>query len=123
MPTQRLLQSLRQARALALGVLAWFVLSLGVAIASPVVQPQALTLVCSAAGAVKLVAGNDDGTAVASHHTLDCVLCLALGAPPAHAAGLQTRLLAPSQAPALQRVAFVAWRTAAPLPARGPPSV
>ncbi len=123
MPLRQPLQSLRQARALAFGVLAWFVLSLGVAIASPVVRPQALTLVCSAAGAVKLVAGNDEGTAAsASHHALDCVLCLALGAPPADTIGLQTPLLAPALALAYAPAAFVPWRSAAPLPARGPPA-
>ena len=35
-------------------VLAWFLLSLGVAVASPLVNPQALELVCSGAGVMKL---------------------------------------------------------------------
>jgi hypothetical protein len=36
-------------------VLAWFLLSLGVAVAAPVVHPQAMELVCSAAGAIKVI--------------------------------------------------------------------
>ena len=122
MLTRSTLQTLRQARALAVGVLAWFALSLGVAIASPVVQPQALTLVCSAAGAVKLVAGNDDGAPVLSSHALDCVLCLALGAPPTSADHLLLHLPAVSYALAPVSTAFVARRAAAALPARGPPA-
>jgi hypothetical protein len=121
MLTRTTMQTLRQARALAVGVLAWFVLSLGAAIASPVVQPQTLTLVCSAAGVVKLVAGSDESANPASHSTLDCVLCLALGAPPVIQSSASVRThdaLAPT---ALQSAVF-AWRTAAPLPARGPPA-
>ncbi|APW41460.1 DUF2946 family protein [Rhodoferax saidenbachensis] len=115
------LQTLRNARTLALGVLAWFVLSMGVAIASPVVKPQTLTLVCSTAGAVKLVAGSDDGATPAAHQTLDCVLCLALGAPPA----VQLLVSTPVHGvvvPTPVQSAAVVWRTAAPLPARGPPA-
>lgn len=41
---------LRQARFLARLVLAWFALPLGVALASPLVQPQSLEMVCSGGG-------------------------------------------------------------------------
>ena len=47
----RPMPALRRAHRLASFVLIWFVLSLGVAVASPVVHPQAMELVCSAAGA------------------------------------------------------------------------
>jgi len=52
------LQSLRQARTLIRWMLACFVLAMGVAVAAPVVNPQALSLVCSAGGSVKLVVQN-----------------------------------------------------------------
>ncbi len=117
-----MLHALRQARTLAQGVLVWFVLAVGVAVAAPLVQPQSTTLVCSASGAVKLLTSGDAGSVVPTSHTLDCVLCLALGAPPS----AQAHALAPVHAlgyalvgiPATHR----AWRTAAPLPARGPPA-
>jgi hypothetical protein len=117
------LHTLRQARSIACWVLAWFVLSVGLAVAAPIVQPQSMALVCSAAGEVKLVTGSDDGTAPATGHLLDCVLCLALDAPPvasaqdaSHASPLAYALL---PIPA----AHIAWRTASPLPARGPPGL
>jgi hypothetical protein len=117
------MQTLRHARFLARLVLAWFVLSLGAAIASPLIQPQALELVCSAGGAMKLIVKSDDGTQKTSGHTLDCPLCATLGAPPP-AARVQAE---PPQAlahalPPLA-VAHIADRTAAPLPARGPPAL
>jgi hypothetical protein len=117
----RLLQHLRRFD-LARLVLAWFVLSIGVAIASPVVQPQSLELVCSAAGSIKLVVHADDGVHDAGTAHLDCALCLPGGAPPA----LETAPTLPAPLPlghALQPVesARIAAGTAAPPPARGPP--
>ena len=61
-------------------VLAWFALSLGVAVASPLVKPVAMELVCSSGGAAKLVVKGDDGTAQPAGHLLDCPLCAAVGA-------------------------------------------
>ena len=111
---------LRHASLLARLVLAWFALSLGVAIASPLVKPQALQLVCSAAGTVKLVPGDADAGPSAAGHLLDCPLCAPGGAPGPHAAAVP-RFLPPQPAPA----AWSAWPPAlaasAPLPARGPP--
>ena len=49
------LQTLRSLRWLARLVLAWFVLALGVAIASPLVKPQGIELVCASGGAMKLI--------------------------------------------------------------------
>ncbi|MBL0252724.1 MAG: hypothetical protein IPQ12_09165 [Polaromonas sp.] len=64
------MQTLRSAHHLARLVLVWFALSLGVAIASPVVNPQDLQMVCTGSGAMKLVVTNADGdqdTALAQH--------------------------------------------------------
>jgi hypothetical protein len=49
------MQSLRAARFLVRLVAAWFVLSMAAAIASPLVKPQAMELICSGSGAVKLL--------------------------------------------------------------------
>ena len=116
------MQPLRQARFLARLVLAWFALALGVAIASPLVKPQSIELVCSGSGAMKLLVKGDDGNAPAGGHTLDCPLCVTLDAPPPVA----TFDIAPAQplGRALQSIpaAHIAAHTAAPFPARGPPS-
>lgn len=118
MPT---LQALRQARTLAHLVLVWFVLAVGVAVAAPLVQPQSATLVCSASGAVKLLTSNDDGSAAPSSHTLDCVLCLALSAPPPARVDAFAPAHALNYTQAGLHGVHLAWRSASPLPARGPP--
>lgn len=119
MPT---LQALRQARTLAQLVLVWFVLAVGVAVAAPLVQPQSAALVCTASGAVKLLAGGDEGGVVPAHHTLDCVLCLVLSTPPPTPVVVVATAPIQRYTPAGQPAAHLAWRTASPLPARGPPA-
>lgn len=113
---------LRSATLLARLVLAWFVLSIGAAIASPVIKPQALELICSGSGAIKVLVKTDDGVKEQSAHTLECPLCVATGTPPplarsqAEPAQPLSHVLRPVPA------AHIAWLTAAPLPARGPPA-
>ncbi|MEP6721907.1 MAG: DUF2946 family protein [Variovorax sp.] len=103
-------------------VLLWFVLSLGVAVASPLVHPQAMELVCSSAGAVKVIVQTDDGAQELGASHMDCPLCVLTGAPPPAMplAGLPT--LQPL-GHAVQSIpaARIAAATAAPLPPRGPP--
>jgi hypothetical protein len=70
----------RTARQIARWVLMWFVLSLGAAVASPVLNPQASTVVCTSAGMLKLMTLGDDKVDLSSH-TLDCPLCASLAAP------------------------------------------
>ncbi len=79
------LHSLRNAHRLTRFMLVWFALFVGAAVASPLIKPEAVQLVCSAVGGVKLVqveaAGVDvDGTV--AHTALDCPACLPLIAPP-----------------------------------------
>jgi hypothetical protein len=115
------MQTLRHAHTLARLVLVWFVLSIGVAVASPLVAPKSMELVCTTAGESKLVAQGDDDTQ-ASNHLLDCPLCAATGAPPT---AVNTALTQPSpHSHALQPVeaARIASATAPPLPSRGPPT-
>jgi len=79
------LQTLRNAHHLTRLVLVWFALFVGAAVASPLVKPEAVHLVCSAIGGVKLVqadAAGADVDGVVSHTALDCPACLPLIAPP-----------------------------------------
>lgn len=105
-------------------VLLWFALSMGAAIASPLVHPQAMELVCSAMGAVKVVVKTDDGVQEMGATHMDCPLCVSMGAPPPVAPLLQLPQAQPLGA-ALQpiKAARLAAATAAPLPARGPPAL
>ncbi len=112
---------LRTARHLARLVLVWFALSLGAAIASPLIKPQPMELVCSGAGEMKLLIKSADGGEQASMSSLDCPLCTSLAAPPPM--GRLEVQTAPALARAVQSIpcARIAALLAAPLPARGPP--
>ena len=113
---------LRSARHLARLVLAWFALALLVAVASPLLRAEPMELVCTSVGAVKLLPADDGGPHDLLKHTLDCPLCAGLSAPPpVH----QLAAAAPVPLSHVLRpivAAHLAWLTAAPLPARGPPS-
>ncbi len=120
MPT---LHTLRNAQHLAKLVLVWFVLSMGVAIASPLVQPQSFELICSGSGAMKLLVKSDDGSAAPASHGLDCAMCIQASAPPP-TLNLSTAPPHPlAYATQALPAATIAAHTAAPPPARGPPSV
>ena len=62
-------------------VLAWFVLALGVAVASPVVQPRSMEIVCSSTGATKILVHTSTGSLELGMHGSECPLCLVSGAP------------------------------------------
>jgi hypothetical protein len=117
------MHALRRAHLLAKFVLVWFVLSIGAAIASPLVKPQAIELICSGSGAMKVLIKSDDGTVTTSSHTLDCPLCAQISAPPP--AVYSGSALSQPLAYALRSIpaAHITARTAAPLPARGPPTL
>jgi hypothetical protein len=121
MHTANMLQTLRRATTLARWVLLGFVLSLGVAIASPIVHPQATQLICSASGGMKLIVTAADGSTEVASQGMDCPLCVSIVAsPPVLKSGFEpvqplSYALLPIPA------AIIAQRTAAPPPARGPP--
>lgn len=98
-----------------------FVLSLGVAAASPLVRSQALELVCSSVGAVKMVVHTADGVQEIGAGHLDCPLCLPGGAPPQAASGRPGPTVRPLGRLVRSLEATRVARAAAPLPARGPP--
>jgi hypothetical protein len=104
-------------------VLAWLALSLGVAIASPIVNPRAMELVCSAAGAVKVVVQAADGTQDLGSTQLDCPLCMLAGPPPPWpVAAAIAHPLPLGRAVQSIPAARIAAAAAAPPPARGPPT-
>ena len=77
------MHTLRNSKLIAKLVLVWFVLFVGVAVASPLVNPEGVQLVCTTAGSVKLLQLDADGEeAQSSHHGLHCPLCLPVAAPP-----------------------------------------
>ena len=117
------MQTLRNAHLIARFVLVWFALSMGVAIASPLVKPKGMQLVCSAAGAITVQFDQSDTGAVGPQaNSLDCPMCSAVGAPPPQAT---VQVLAPM---GLRYVLHgfenqqSVRRSAAPLPPRGPPA-
>ena len=117
-----LMQQLRNTIQITRLVLVWFALSVGVAIASPMLNPAGMDMVCTGTGTMKLVLQGDDDAA-ASSLTLDCPLCASISAPPP---AINTALTQPSPlAHALQPVAsaHIAALTAPPLPSRGPPAL
>ena len=114
------LQSLRNAHHLTRLVLVWFVLFVGVAVASPLVNPEGVQLVCTTAGSVKLVQLDADGEeAQSSHHGLHCALCLPVAAPPVVSvsvpvhAGL-SHALRPSEQARLASLIGLPWQARAP---------
>lgn len=76
------MHTLRTTKALTCLLLAWFALTLGVAMASPMVAPKAIELLCSDGGSMKLVVVDKDGDVVdLGQHTLDCAMCLPASPP------------------------------------------
>lgn len=120
LPDNGSMQPLHRMTRFARFVLAWFVLSVGIAVAAPAVQPQGLQMVCSG-GAMKWVDVGDEGGTTAQP-TLDCPLCAPFHAPPA---AMPPVLAAASRAPLASADLPDPPRlfSAAPAPARGPPAI
>jgi hypothetical protein len=112
---------IRNAKRFARFVLVWFALSIGVAVASPMVQPEEMQLVCSGAGAMKVVVTGEDGAQSTISHTLDCPLCASIsGLPPLDTVTMSNAAPRTFGTPdaGFEPLLFV---SAAPPPARGPP--
>ena len=116
----QILQTLRNAQSIVRFVLVWFALSMGVAVASPLVKPQAMELICAGTGVMKFVKQGDDGATATANPTLDCPLCANLGAPPpafaadpARVFGLAFALL-PTEAARMASLLRDPWQARAP---------
>ncbi len=123
------MQALRTSSMLARLILAWFMLTVGAAIASPIVHPQAMELVCSTGGGgAKLVAVALPPRTRLPHRPAitrwTVPLCLHFSAPPPQAQPVpmvHPQPLAHALRPAV--AATLAALAGAPLPPRGPPAV
>ena len=105
-------------------VLVWFALFIGVAIASPILNPTETQMVCTSAGGMKMVVPGADGNTSdnpTKPTNMDCPLCVPVALP---LASSKYESPTPSQlAHALHPIAaaHIASRSAPPLPSRGPP--
>ena len=104
-------------------MLAWFLLSLGVAFASPLIRPRSMELVCSSAGAITVIVHTDEGLLEETPMAMDCPLCVVSGAPPPAIASHLPGPLPLGHSVQSIPSARIAAATAAPMPARGPPSL
>lgn len=116
------MQLFRNTRQIARLVLVWFGLFIGVAVASPLVKPTGLQMVCTGSGGMKLVVTSDGDSDAQVSMGMDCPLCASFSAPPPT---MTLPLASPSPlAHALHPIAaaIIAATTAPPLPSRGPPA-
>ncbi|MBC7604596.1 MAG: DUF2946 domain-containing protein [Ramlibacter sp.] len=116
------MQALRRAHFLARLVLTWFVLTIGVAVAAPVINPVGMQLICSGGGVMKVLPASSSGEQPSVALTMDCPLCGAMSAPPP---ATQELVQLHQRAVALVSVepeSRIVHTDAAPLPARGPPA-
>ncbi|MBK6998451.1 MAG: DUF2946 domain-containing protein [Rhodoferax sp.] len=117
------MQTLRNAHLIARFVLVWFALFIGTGIASSLVKPQAMELICSSSGVMKVLVKTDEGSKEVVSYSLDCPLCASTSAPPPPPVGLSFDPAQPL-AYVLRSIpaTHIAALTAAPFPARGPPA-
>jgi hypothetical protein len=110
-------------RFLAILVLVWFALFIGVAIASPILNPTETQMVCSSAGGMKMVASGEEGVDAKLTANMDCPLCAPVHVP-LQACNTSFDHASPL-AHSLHPIAaeLIAAHTAPPLPSRGPPVV
>lgn len=113
--------TLRNTPWLAKLALLWFALSLGVAVASPLVNPQEELVICTVGGMVKITVNADGSLSTSPDAQAHCPLCVVGGAPATF-----TQLVFEPVLPlgrVLQSIpaARIAALTAAPPPSRAPP--
>ena len=122
------MQRLRNARLLVQFLLAWWILAMGVAIAAPLVHAQPLDMVCSVGGSMKWVVSpaadtpDSDSPQKPSIGPMECPLCMSMVLPTAPTSVTPATPIGQSYALRPMPAAHIAARTAAPLPARGPPT-
>ena len=115
------MQNLRNANLIAKLVLVCFALFLGSAIASSVIKPGHLEMVCATGGVMKMVDSSSDDGELKASASMDCPLCasVTMPAPPLTAHFEKLSSLAHALHPIA--AALIASVTAPPLPSRGPP--
>ena len=116
------MQTLRNSKLIAKLVLVWFALLLGSAIASTVIKPSSMQMVCTAGGGMKMVdmGGDDEGLKTSS--SMDCPLCASVSVPPPFLTEHFEKISPLAHALQPIAAAYIASITAPPLPSRGPPT-
>jgi hypothetical protein len=116
------LHTLRSTPWLAKLALLWFALTLGVAVASPMVNPQEELIICTSAGMVKVMLNADGSISTEASGELSCPLCVVGSAAPPTFVTVLSEPVQPLGY-VLQSIpaAHIAVATAAPPPSRGPP--
>ncbi len=117
------MHTLRNSKLIASLVLAWFALFLGSAVASSLIKPDSMQVICAAGGGMKMVVldvdGNEGGLKVSAN--MDCPLCASAAMPPTPGVCHHVKLSALAHALRPMAAAHIAAITAPPLPSRGPP--
>ncbi|MDY0105422.1 DUF2946 domain-containing protein [Achromobacter sp.] len=117
------MHALRTSSTLIRLVLAWFALTLGVAMASPIVAPKTMEMICSDGGAMRVIVVDKNGDVVeAGQYTLDCAMCLPASLPASIVTQSMSQPEPLAHALASIEAARIAALVGAPLPPRGPPS-
>ena len=116
------LHTLRNTPWLARLALLWLALTLGVAVASPMVNPQDDLVICTSAGMMKVKLNADSSVSTEATGAAYCPLCVAGGGVPPGFAQIKVEPVQPLGR-VLQSIAaaHIAVATAAPPPSRGPP--
>jgi hypothetical protein len=106
-------------------VMSWVLLAMAITMATAMVHPPRIELICAGAGGMKLLQDADNDDDPDSRHSVDCALC-PTGATPAPTLGTKQFSMpsTPSyQQPSLAHQADSTASSAPPLPARGPPRI
>jgi len=114
--------TLRSSKLIAKLVLVWFALFLGSAIASTVIKPGNLQMVCSTGGIMKMVDTSSDEGEIKASASMDCPLCASVTTPPPPLTVHFEKLSPLAHALHPIAAAHIASVTAPPLPSRGPPT-
>lgn len=115
------MQTLRTSLMLTRLVLTWFVLTFGMAVASPLLAPTTMVVVCSHEGSKTIMVDADGKAVTSASDTLHCPLCLPATAPPPVVSLSLPAQDAVSNAQPCRTSATFPVPVGAPLPARGPP--
>ena len=116
------LHTLRNIPWLAKLALLWFAVTLGVAVASPMVNPQQELLICTSVGMAKVVLADDGSVTTSPVAQAHCPLCVTGGVPPGFVSLVFEPVLPLGRVLQSIPAAHIAALTAAPPPSRGPPS-
>lgn len=123
MPPMSLLHILRNTPWLAKLALLWFAVTLGVAVASPLVDPQQELLICTSTGMAKVVLHDDGSVTTSPVAEAHCPLCITCGVPPSFVSPVFDPVLPLGRVLQSIPAARIAALTAPPPPSRGPPSL